>query len=358
MITGTAIIYGYIMATWTDEQLTWNTTEYNGLSRMSLSAEDIWTPEFTQFYGSDASLSGTLTPVLLLYSGQVVMASSRVFEGICYLDVFRYPIDEHSCHVEVAPMRHDASEINFNILEQGNDHQIHGENGEWELVDSKQTVIYVPDETTPYDFIGIERSFTFRRRSLFTMIHTVLPLGLLSILNVMMYRVPTNSGERISYAVSIFLAFVFFTSSISDTLPNSSLTISCYSITVILINVTTTIGVIVSVVLSHLNNEESRPIPGILKQMVRKFMFKATVGNTRVEPLTVEGRKQHLKETDSKINAGEGARDNEDVLNNQLKDVTWQDVSQMFDTILFWANLSIVSLIVIISCILIYEFKR
>ena len=68
-------------------------------------------------------------------------------------------------------LRHDASEINFKIFEQGNDQQIHGENGEWELIDSKQTVIYAPDESTPYDFIGIERTSTFRRCSLFTMIH-------------------------------------------------------------------------------------------------------------------------------------------------------------------------------------------
>lgn len=39
---------GYLVVSWIDEQLVWNTSDYSDISSLSLPSENIWTPPFAQ----------------------------------------------------------------------------------------------------------------------------------------------------------------------------------------------------------------------------------------------------------------------------------------------------------------------
>ena len=84
---------------------------------------------------------------------------------------------------------------------------------------------------------------------MFITVHTSIPLMLLALLNVFVFVVPLNSGERITFSTSILLNYVFFTSTISDDLPHNSVRLSNSSIFMATLNVTTTLDVIASVIL-------------------------------------------------------------------------------------------------------------
>ena len=110
MITGRITVLGYVMASWTDQQLVWKISDYSGLYRFALSLEEIWTPELTQYY-----VAGMLLSAWLCHTGKVILYVETIIEGFCRLDMFRYPLDEHSCYVS-SPSKHDVTEIHLKIL--------------------------------------------------------------------------------------------------------------------------------------------------------------------------------------------------------------------------------------------------
>jgi hypothetical protein len=61
---------------------------------------------------------------------------------------------------------------------------------------------------------------------MFYVLNIILPVVLLSMLNVFVFLPPTESGEKISYAMTVFLAFAVFLTIISSTLPRNSESIS------------------------------------------------------------------------------------------------------------------------------------
>ena len=61
-----------------------------------------------------------------------------------------------------------------------------------------------------------------KRRPLFHIFSFILPCGLLSMLNLLAFLLPTESGEKVSLGITNLLALVLFQQLIADSLPPSS----------------------------------------------------------------------------------------------------------------------------------------
>ena len=68
------------------------------------------------------------------------------------------------------------------------------------------------------------------RRPLYFLVNTVVPIIFMGILNILVFLQPAESGERISYAVTVLLATAVFLTLIGDNMPKSSkpMSIVCY----------------------------------------------------------------------------------------------------------------------------------
>ena len=80
---------------------------------------------------------------------------------------------------------------------------------------------------TSYDlkfanFIDIQYHVVVKRRSQFYIYYIILPVVLLSVLNVICFLILTESGEKVGLAVAIFLTFAVFMSTISNSVPKLS----------------------------------------------------------------------------------------------------------------------------------------
>ena len=345
IISGKLLSPGYIVASWTDDQLKWNHTSFNDVDRFSVSSNDIWTPGFIQFDATGFDMN--MFPSWVYDNGTVIQLMGGLFEGACELDVLRYPFDEHVCVFSMQPDSSDASEIDLKVIPDTHETNLFSNHGEWEVTDSFSNVIDFVEPITYFKFKVLTRTLKISRRHMFTTVHTSIPLMLLALLNVFVFVVPLNSGERITFSVSILLNYVFFTSSISDDLPHNSVRLSYSSIFMATINVTTTLDVIASVILCRMYHETIFPVPDKLKRFVCRYIScrlrkKKTVN--KVESL----KTLDLKDADEISYIGKDIPNLEVTDDNEEIKVTWATVAEMLDAILFDIHLLVVCTISIV----------
>ena len=86
------------------------------------------------------------------------------------------------------------------------------ENGAWEIVDT--SVI-----TTKH---VIEISFRIKRRPDVFLVNILLPIGALETLNLLVFLLPVESGERVGYSITLMLALSVFLTLTVERLPKTS----------------------------------------------------------------------------------------------------------------------------------------
>ena len=93
---------------------------------------------------------------------------------------------------------------------------------------------YFQVNTTVDEVKGVDAMVIFKmklkRKSTFYVFNILIPMVLLSFLNVLTFVLPVSSGERASYAVTVFLSLAVFLTIVASEIPKNSNTISIVSV--------------------------------------------------------------------------------------------------------------------------------
>ncbi|XP_059159000.1 neuronal acetylcholine receptor subunit alpha-6-like [Physella acuta] len=130
-------------------------------------------------------------------------------------------------------------------------------NGEWDYLGSNVTASYI--DTVFWNLSSVDIKFFLKRRPTFLLINIILPVVFLSFLNLLVFIIPVESGDKISYGITVLLALSVYMSIVSSLLPSSSLTtpkLTLYLFILLIISMLTVIDSIVIVVLDNLEEKE------------------------------------------------------------------------------------------------------
>ena len=72
------------------------------------------------------------------------------------------------------------------------------------------------------NFPAVEYSIELRRKPFYHVMYMILPSFILSLIALLMFWLPPESGEKVSLGITVFLAFSVLMFSLSDDLPESS----------------------------------------------------------------------------------------------------------------------------------------
>nr|KAG5712654.1 hypothetical protein BaRGS_029709 [Batillaria attramentaria] len=136
----------------------------------------------------------------------LVMASVPFYlETLCSLDLTHYLYDEQVCPILLIPVLQkfewagvESSRADLQVMELSS---------EWEMVNASVELVchMKDDELFPKILLHLRRKTTFYTVCL------VLPMALTSYMNTLVFLVPLQSGEKVSFLVSIFVSTsVFF----------------------------------------------------------------------------------------------------------------------------------------------------
>ena len=212
-------ISGTFWFLWSDQDLSWNSSEYNGIDLIHLRKDTIWTPTFTlynPYYEIEEVGHNHPKEFVSVYnSGHVNYSPGSVIDAVCQADVTYFPFDNQICHFNMTGWYYDVHELDFE-LENNVNVDIHNfnfaENSMWNV----QYIKLSKELHTIYITIEINR------KPLLYLVNIILPINFICLLNIFVFLLPSDSGERVGFSVTMLLSLAVFLTIVSDRLPESS----------------------------------------------------------------------------------------------------------------------------------------
>ena len=221
-------VSGGFLFSWDSDNLIWDPANYNGIISTVLPKKEVWTPlltptnPFSDFQPLGTGDGSKEIPIRVVYFGTTFWHHNDVFSSSCRADVTVYPFDVQVCELRFLSVYLTTDEFllqcpnEYRYTETILEHFV--ENGAWELVETK---LFNPKGNTYYQ-TALTVRFTIKRRPMYHLVNVVFPLLVISLLNVLVFLMPAESGERVSFAVTILLAMSVFLTIVSDKLPETS----------------------------------------------------------------------------------------------------------------------------------------
>ncbi|XP_075244296.1 neuronal acetylcholine receptor subunit beta-3-like isoform X2 [Convolutriloba macropyga] len=209
------------------ESARWNVSDFGGIQSVLVPKNTFWTADIA-LDAVDVAYQAFDRQAVYHGSGLVSCWSSFVTVQVsCSFDVTLFPYDSHKCNITFGPWNLDNAvyiigknpqvEMNYADLAYYKEHD------EWALVRPVRINTSSRNWKGFRFFDVMTMQIHIERRNLFYTIIFVMPNLLLYCMSSFVFVLPVESGEKISFSITILLAEIVSFGSISDILPASSL---------------------------------------------------------------------------------------------------------------------------------------
>ena len=330
---------------WTDVSLKWNEFEHGDLGDIEFESSQIWTPILLLSNPGHLEQKWYGTDVVTVYNnGDVLQPRGAVFNSVCDVDVTYYPFDIQTCHIMLHAIN---SRVKFNAVHNNIDLSIFLESGVWSL---QKTEVSTGNKTSKRgeNTYCTMITIVLERRSLFNVLHFLVPILILVLLNSVVFLLPPESGERIGFSVTILLSITVYMTIISSKLPEASHPISALSFILIIYILQSALICIETVaILRFCNNRASRPMDS---RMVRFLMsMPCILRKYKVINSTTNDTKLYSTEEKDVTQSQQQSNENQMHIDNVSSDVNssvaWDKVASWLDILFLWLN-------IFISCVI------
>ena len=180
-----------------------------------------------------------LTKAAVYHNGRIVWEPPAIYKTYCPINVEFFPFDMQECFMKFGSWTYDGHEVDLRHVRESkgisDGHQTVIPNGvdlceyypnvEWDIINvtARRKEKFYPCCPEPYPDITF--IITLRRRTLFYTINLIMPCIAISALTVLVFYLPSDSGEKITLSISILLALTVFFLLLSDINPPTSIVI-------------------------------------------------------------------------------------------------------------------------------------
>ncbi|XP_041361554.1 acetylcholine receptor subunit alpha-like [Gigantopelta aegis] len=250
---------------WCDRKLKWTPDEYGGVDKLYVPSDQIWLPDIVLYNNADGNYEVTLmTKATLHYNGKVVWEPPAIYKSSCPIDVEFFPFDIQNCKLKFGTWTYDGDQVDLvHICAQGNEPNVVVESGvdlrdfypsvEWDILEVsaiKNTRKY-PCCTEPYPDITFE--VTMRRRTLFHTVNLIIPCVAISFLTVLVFYLPSDSGEKTTLCISILLTLTVFFLLLAEIIPPTSIVVPLIGKYLLFTLILVTLSIIVTVIVLNVH---------------------------------------------------------------------------------------------------------
>ncbi|XP_018016609.2 neuronal acetylcholine receptor subunit alpha-5-like [Hyalella azteca] len=257
---------------WVDQLLSWDPADYNGLETVRLPCERIWLPDIVLYNNADDYTRGYMnSKAMVSHNGKVFWPPPTKFRSTCPVDVTYFPFDDQTCILKLGSWIYDGFQVDVTNRTADVDLTNYISNGEWELLEARiiRNVIYY--SCCPEPFPDVTITITIRRKTLYYMYNVVLPCMMMSVLTLLVFCLPPDSGEKIALGVTVLLAFSVFMLAIAEKMPETSESIPLIGIYLTAVMTITSISIIMTVIV--LNCHYRGPIQKEVSPWMRRIFL-------------------------------------------------------------------------------------
>ncbi|XP_033752861.1 neuronal acetylcholine receptor subunit alpha-7-like [Pecten maximus] len=225
-VTGKFAVTSFMSVTWTDSRMTWNPTAYNHTYYLPFFGNQVWKPNIILVnpFNSVSKVGEDFMEIRYMFNGAAYWSPGDVMSSACDIDVTYYPFDTQKCILRIMPWGSPSSEMVFLATTEKADLAFYASHGTWDLLAARTESVI----SGGLSYYNVE--ITMKRRPLFFVVNIVLPILFMAFLNSLVFILPVESGERVSYAITVLLAIAVFLTLVGDNLPKTSqpMSILCY----------------------------------------------------------------------------------------------------------------------------------
>ncbi|XP_052101770.1 acetylcholine receptor subunit alpha-like 1 isoform X1 [Mytilus californianus] len=227
---------------WFDQRLKWNPSEYGGIKMTHIPSDHLWRPDMLLYNNADGDFVVTLlTKATVHFDGKIIWEPPVIYKSYCPIDVEYFPFDMQECFMKFGSWTYDGHELDLQhicdaqavyneetkekVITWGIDIKDFYPNVEWDIINvtARRKEKFYPCCPEPYPDITF--NITLRRRTLFYSLNLIMPCVSISCLTVLVFYLPSDSGEKITLSISILLALTVFFLLLSDINPPTSFVI-------------------------------------------------------------------------------------------------------------------------------------
>ncbi|EDO32053.1 predicted protein, partial [Nematostella vectensis] len=217
----------WIRQYWKDHLLKWNPDDFGGIKSINIAPDRVWKPDVLLYNRTDlrfGSLNNKIdTNVIVNHDGSTTWLAPAIIKSECKIDVRFFPFDVQSCELTFGSWTHDGLKIDIHLKqESGIDTENFSDNREWFLKGTsgrRDVKMYI---CCPEPYPTVTYTIILRRRAMFYVFNMVLPTGVIALLSLFSFYLPPNSGERVSFVITVLLAMSVYLIMVTENIPRST----------------------------------------------------------------------------------------------------------------------------------------
>ncbi|GFO45057.1 hypothetical protein PoB_007156200 [Plakobranchus ocellatus] len=291
-----------LLLSWMDELLTWTPQDYGNLEVINPGVDRTWLPPLNlagQINDIQALVDTSIvTPIRVRYSGSVAWFTNVRLVQTCKMDMTYFPNDEHICLFEIYTLMYTTDQVNLILASSGPGLSSFVENGEWELKAASWATSTYNVNTDVYQVINM--SLTIKRRPRFFLLNLLFPTLALSFLNILVFVLPADSGEKVGYSITVLLSVMLIMGVTTDSMPASSQLplITQFLASLVAVSVLSVVATVIALFVHHKVEEESKEqvktmsILSVWKEKIARKFFKPSTPQ-QVYPIEPQRETNH-----------------------------------------------------------------
>ena len=201
---------------WQDRSLSWSAQDHGGQEEVEMVLDSIWIPSVLVMNSPlFTDILSHAQHMVVDSNGAVVAYAAITRNTVCNLDHTQFPFDTQLCYVVVYSFSDAVSvDVHPSVVDSSTSSAFL-QKSSWELMSvGKVRLLYGP-EKIPVMQMELRRGTTFYIMCLVT------PMVLTSYANTLVFLVPLQSGEKVSFLVTLFVSTSVYVSFFSEVMPRS-----------------------------------------------------------------------------------------------------------------------------------------
>ncbi|XP_046363997.1 neuronal acetylcholine receptor subunit alpha-7-like [Haliotis rufescens] len=314
---------GWFFVTWSDQFLTWNSEMYDGVEFIRPPDSYVWKPDIVvsnSFQQLDR-LGGDFVSLKLFSNGHIQWMPGDLFYLPCNVDVELYPFDSLRCFMNLVVWSHSVTEVDLKPRQSRAGVSSSNIRGQWSLTSAP--IMSLKKHSDNKTMSTVKITLTLERLPTNFVFNFILPVMILSLLGTFVFLIPADSGEKVSFAITIPLSYGVYMGFLTNMVPQSSEGVSTF---IIFLGITLSLSalfVILSIFSVRISaRSNSRPVPKAFQRITVWVEHVKNCGRQRrLHPNHISEDTEQSDECEAK---------------EHIQVMTWNRVSSALDLFFFW----------------------
>ena len=155
-------------------------------------------------------------------TGNVFWPPPAKLRSSCKIDITYFPFDDQKCKMKFGSWTYDGFQVDVTNRSTTVDLSNYVFSGEWELLKIYGIRNEMRYQCCDEPYPDVTFTIQMRRRTLYYLFNIIFPCLWLTVLSLLGFWLPPDSGEKITLGITVLLAFSVFMLLIAESMPATS----------------------------------------------------------------------------------------------------------------------------------------